>query len=422
MTVSSTSKSSSDTTFEKRLHSYARLVVQSGCALKNGQELYISAAIDCVPFVRLLTQEAYALGARHVTVKFHDEKIARMHYDHCALDVFENFPEWAALLSNSMAREGAAILSITSEDPEAMAGIDPAKPVANARAAHEACKEFYDALDFGRNVWCIVGAAAPAWAKKVFPNLSENEAVSRLWDAIFTATRADTAGPSKAWEDHRAGFDERKAQLNAQRFDALHYTNSRGTDLIVGLTDKHVWQGGGDVTVDGTAFFPNMPTEEIFTTPDRMRADGVVHSALPLVYNGTLIEDFSLTFEKGRAVSCTAAKGYETLKSIIETDENACRLGEVALVPYTSPIRKTGILFYNTLFDENASCHLAVGQGFPDCYEGGCEMNQDALLAVGVNKSATHVDFMIGTEDLRIEGIKADDIRVPIFENGVWAS
>jgi aminopeptidase len=407
--------------FTDKLKAYAELIIKGGCNLKPGQELLLSISTDCVEFARILTDEAYRCGARHVTVRFGDEKISRAHLDNCALEVFENFPEWQALLNNSLTREGAAVLNVISEDPLALTGVDQNKLVANARASHSACKEFYDGLDQGRVVWCIVGAAAPAWAEHVFPDLSPAEALDALWEAIFKTVRVDTPNPLAAWQRHRASFNERKAWLNGQHFDALHYTNDLGTDLVVGLNDRGIWQGGGDVTVDGTEFFPNMPTEEIFTTPDRLRASGTVYSSMPLVHNGSLIENFSLTFEEGCVTGCTAETGKNVLEAIFAVDEDAVRLGECALVPWTSPIRASGILFYNTLYDENASCHLAVGQGFPDCLEGGQEMDEDALKAAGVNKSATHVDFMVGTADLGIVGIKADGSEVPIFDKGEWA-
>jgi aminopeptidase len=403
-----------------QLERYAQLIIRSGCNLQPGQELLLSASTDCIEFARIITAEAYQQGARHVTVRFGDERIARLHYENCALEVFEQFPEWQALLNNSMARQGAAILSLTSENPLALSGVDQNKLVANARSSHDACKEFYDSLDQGKVVWCIAGAAAPAWAQHVFPLLSRDEAVAALWEAIFKATRVDTPDPLAAWQQHRASFDARKTWLNTQRFDALHYTNSLGTDLIIGLNAKGVWQGGGDVTVNGTEFFPNMPTEEIFTTPDRLRADGTVYSSMPLIHHGSLVDDFSLTFENGRVTTCHARVGQDVLEAIFAVDEDASRLGECALVPWTSPIRQSGILFYNTLYDENASCHLALGQGFPDCLEGGQQMNEDELKAAGVNKSATHVDFMIGTADLNIEGITVNGARVPLFRNGEW--
>ena len=403
------------------LKNYANLIIKSGCNLKPGQELFLSVSTDCVEFARILTAEAYAQGARHVTVRFGDEKIARLHYENCALEVFENFPEWQALLNNSLARQGAAVLSVISDDPTALVGIDQSKLVANARASHEACKEFYDYIDQGKLVWCIVGAPSPGWAQHVFPDLPVDAAIDELWKAIFAMVRLDTPDPLAAWEGHRASFNDRKRWLNAQHFDSLHYENGLGTDLVVGLNDKGIWQGGGDVTVEGREFFPNMPTEEIFTTPDRMRAEGIVFSSMPLVHYGSLIEDFSITFRQGRAVDCSARVGQDVLEAIFTVDEDAARLGECALVPWTSPIQQSGILFYNTLFDENASCHLAVGQGFPDCLEGGQEMDEEGLKSHGVNKSATHVDFMIGTKDLAITGIKDDGSKVLIFKDGEWA-
>ena len=407
--------------FNEKLEAYAQLIIRAGCNLKEGQDLQISCAIDCADLARALTQTAYEQGAHRVWVKFYDEQISRMSYDYCPVEVFETFPAWTALQNNTLAREGCAILSITSEDPESLKGVDPAKLVAHARAAHDACKEFYDCLDFGRTVWCIVGAAAPAWARRVFPTLPEDQAMEHLWDAILHTARADGEDPLADWEAHKISFRSRMKLLNEYHFTQLHYSNARGTDFTVGLPDAHIWKGGGDETIDGTYFFPNIPTEEIFTTPDRRMAEGIVYAALPLVHNGSIISDFWLRFTKGKVSGFGAQEGYEVLKSILDTDDGANYLGEVALVPYTSPIRQTGILFYNTLFDENASCHLALGKGFPDCYEGGQEMTEESLLAAGVNTSATHVDFMIGTEDLRIEGIRTDGSVITIFEQGVWA-
>jgi len=408
-------------TFEEKLRRYAHLVVRSGCNLQEGQELYVGADISQVRFVRLVVAEAYAAGASDVIVRWGDEAIGRMHYENRPLEAFEKYPDWQALLQNGFARRGGAMLFIDSDDPSAFAGVDQAKMVAFQKAAHEACRDWRDGMDFGRNVWCIVGAASPAWARHVFPELPEAEATAKLWDAIFATVRVDTPDPVAAWDAHRRSFLERRAWLNGQHFDALHYTAANGTDFTVGLTPGSMWEGGGSVTVGGTYFFPNMPTEECFTSPDRSRADGKVVAAMPLNHNGSLVEGFSITFENGRVVDYSAEKGYDVLKGIIETDEGSHHLGEVALIPSTSPIRQTGILFLNTLFDENASCHLALGMGFPDCYEGGLEMDEESLLAAGINQSATHVDFMVGTEDLHIDGIRADGSTVAVFDGGVWA-
>jgi len=404
-----------------KLEKYAELIIKSGCNLQPGQELLLSASTDTCEFARIVTAEAYKQGASRVTVIFSDEEVSRLHFEHCALEIFEKYPAWQALLTNSMAEIKAAVLTITSEDPLAMVGIDQHKLVAHSLSAYEACKPFQDAIAGGRISWCIVGAAAPKWASFVFPEMPEDEAVDRLWQAIFTTVRVDTEDPIAAWEQHRRSFDERKAWLNAQHFDRLHYTSELGTNLVVGLNSKGLWQGGGDVTIDGTEFFPNMPTEEIFTTPDRLRASGVVYSSMPLVHYGSPVEDFSITFKDGVATDCTARIGQEVLEALISVDEGAARLGECALVPWTSPIQQSGILFYSTLYDENASCHLALGKGFADCYQGGEQMSEDELEALGVNKSAIHVDFMIGTADMCITGIKADGEELPLFENGNWA-
>lgn len=406
---------------DKDLQKYADLAVHSGCALKQGQELYVSADVTQKKFVRLIVKSAYEAGASDVTVRFFDEQIGSMNYRYKPLEAFERFPEWRATLQNGLAKRGAALLFISSEDPESMKGVDPQKVATFSRVANEACKDWRDGMDFGRNVWCIIGAASPAWAKRVFPKKSKKKAVEALWKAIFKTVRVDAKDPEAAWKAHKESFDARTAWLNRYSFDALHYSNSCGTDITIGLTGKTVWSGGGDETVDGTSFFPNMPTEEIFTSPDRNRTEGTVVASMPLNHGGSLVEGFSLTFHEGRVIDYSAEKGYDVLKGIIETDEGSHYLGECALIPKTSPIKQTGILFLNTLFDENASCHFALGMGFPECYEGGRDMGKDGLLAVGVNDSATHVDFMLGTDDLKIVGICKNGIKVPIFENGNWA-
>lgn len=408
-------------TLDENLRTYARLVIRSGCNLARGQELFLVSDIANAQFVRALVREAYDNGASKVTVRWGDEVVGRMNYDYRSLESFSEFPDWQALLQNGMARRGAALLFVSSEDPEAFSGVDQRKLVAYTRAAHEACKEWRDGMDFGHNVWCIVGASSPGWARRVFPDLPEDEAVSKLWDAIFTTVRVDTPDPIAAWEAHRRSFDRRRAFLNEHRFDSLHYENSLGTDFTVGLTPKSRWEGGGSQTTDGTFFFPNMPTEEIFTSPDRSRAEGTIVASMPLNHAGSLVEDFSLTFKDGRVTDFSAKRGADVLESIIETDEGSHHLGEVSLIPRTSPIKKTGILFLNTLFDENAACHVALGMGFPDCYEGGLDMDKDSLMKAGVNESVTHVDFMLGTDDLDIVGTTREGEQIQIFQDGDWA-
>lgn len=405
----------------ERLEKYAELLIVKGCAFKEGQELFVRSPIQVAQFTRMVVACAYRHGARHVTVSWSDEAVSRLAYDNAPLEVFEATPSWQAELNNSMARNNAAVLTILSDDPQAMKGVDQRKVMARVVSNHEACKEFYDALDRGRCVWCIAGAASPVWASQVFPELDEVAATERLWEAILDTSRV-TDDPCKAWDEHRESFEERKAWLNAQRFSKLHYTASNGTDLAVGLIEGSHWEGGGQMGADGvTYFFPNIPTEEIFTSPDRLATEGVVHSALPLIHNGSPVEDFWIRFEGGRAVECDARVGRDVLQGIINTDDKSCFLGECALVPFDSPIRNTGVLFLETLYDENASCHLALGKGFPEVLEGGYDMSADELLSAGLNESAAHVDFMIGTADLNITGIKADGTEVAVFVDGNWA-
>ncbi len=405
---------------KEQLRAYARLLVGTGCALKPGQELQLTAPVEAAPFARMVAEEAWAAGAGDVTVEWDDQFTGRLRYLNAPMSAFESVPEWKRALLNGAAQRGAAFLFLEGDDPDGMAGIDPARFTAWTRASHRDCKSFYDGMDLGRNVWCIGGVATPAWAKKVFPGVGEEEAVEKLWAAILSTARADGADPAQDWADHSDTFQRRIKLLNDKAFDALRYTDPNGTDFTVGMNPGHIWAGGGAATVDGTWFFPNMPTEEIFTSPHRDRAEGIVHSALPLNYQGGMIEDFWIRFENGRAVDCGAKVGLDRLQSILDTDEGGRHLGEVALVPHASPIAQSGILFYSTLYDENAACHLALGKGFPECVTGGLEMDEKALAEHHINISATHVDFMIGTATLSITGIAADGSETPIFRNGNW--
>ena len=305
-------------------------------------------------------------------------------------------------------------------DPEALRGIDPAKPAAAMLARNHDCRSFRDGMDFGRNVWCIAGAPVKAWARKVFPGMGETEALYRLWAAILSVARADGDDPKEAWETHNATFVKNKGFLNESAFDALRYRSSNGTDLVVGLNEGHLWEGGASRTTGGTTFFPNMPTEEVFTSPDRMRADGIVYSVLPLVHGGQVVRDFWIRFEGGKVTDFDAIQGKDVLRHIIETDENSCRLGEVALISKNTPIRQSGLLFYDTLYDENASCHLALGTGFPECLRGGLDMTPEELVAHGVNHSHAHVDFMVGADDLCVWGVSADGTQTEVFVDGQW--
>ena len=408
--------------FDILLRKYAELIVKSGLSVKEGQIVCVSALIEAAPLTRLVAEAAYAAGAREVVVRWSDEAVQRLKYEHAPLSQFEEVPEWFSAYNNGYAAEGACFLTIDAADPDAMSGVDPKKASAWVKASHTACKPFYDGLDLAKNRWCIAAAPSPKWACKVFPGLPEEEAVSRLWAAILKAVRVEETGdPVAAWEEHHKSFQERIRTLNSLQLDRLHYQNSLGTDITIVMPEGHCWAGGGAETTDGVSFFPNMPTEEIFASPDRSRADGTVYSALPLNYHGSLIDRFWLRFAGGKVVDFGAETGYDVLKAILETDEGASHLGEVALVPARSPISEMGILFYNTLFDENAACHFAVGKGFAECLEGGLALSEEEQAARGLNDSAAHVDFMIGTPDLSITGYTKDGKAVPIFTDGNWA-
>lgn len=405
---------------EPKIERYARLVVRKGVNVKAGQEVVVSSAVECAPFVRLLVHEAYEAGAGHVTVLWNDDAVSRLTYVHVETAYFEQTPEWQRIQLDSLAEAGACFIFVEGSDPEALKGVDPAKPAAASKAKNSQCTVFRRGLDFNVNPWCIAGAPVIAWARHVFPDTPNEVAMYRLWCEILSAARADGDDPESDWELHDATFEKNLRFLNDRHFDALRYTASNGTDLTIGLTDRHIWAGGKSETPEGHPFFPNIPTEEVFTSPDRMRADGIVYSAMPLIHHGNKVDDFWLRFEAGRVIDYGARVGNDTLKSILETDEGAKRLGEVALISKNTPIRESETLFFDTLYDENASCHLALGIGFPECYDGGYEMSTDELRAAGVNTSATHVDFMIGTDDLTITGIQADGTEVPVFVNGQW--
>lgn len=403
------------------INKYAELIVKKGLNIQKGQDLVITADVTCAPLVKAVAKQAFACGARDVIPHYVDDEIAKERYHHNDVEFFKEVPLYLADLHNDYAKKHAAVLSITSADPEIFKDVDPLKIQTRSIAIHEACKLFYDHLDMMIDRWCIVGAPSKRWANKVFPDMSDQEAMESLWQAIFHVCYVDTLDPLKTWDLHRVSFENRVNQLNAMKIKSLHYTNSLGTDLTIGMNKDYLFAGGGSYTTDGLYSFPNMPTEEIFTSPNYQDVNGVVYASLPLNYNGSLVKDFSLTFKDGRVVDYHAQEGQDVLASIIETDEGSHYLGEAALVPYDSPISQMGLLFYNTLFDENAACHLALGKGFSECLKDGVSMSKEELYAHGVNDSLTHVDFMIGTADLNIEATLEDDSKVMIFKEGVFA-
>lgn len=403
------------------LEKYAQLIVKTGINIQKDQILVITTPIECASFARLIAKIAYEEGAKDVVMNWRDELFSKIRFTHGPEEIFEEFPSWQKELYISYTKEGAAFLSISASDPELMKDVDPERMAKAEKARSIALKEYYEQLMANKNVWCVASVPTPAWAAKVFPGLSEEDAVEKLWETICKTVRADQEDPVTAWEAHKNNLKEKMAFLNKNQFKMLHYKNSLGTDLRIELPEGHLWLGGSDYTPGGVEFIANMPTEEIFTLPKKTGVNGTVVSSMPLNYNGNLIDEFSFAFKDGKVVDFSAKKGYDVLKKLLETDEGALYLGEVALVPYDSPISNLNILFYNTLFDENASCHLAIGKAYPVCIKGGEDMSEAELEKAGVNDSLTHEDFMIGTADLEIMGTTIDGREIPIFKNGNFA-
>ena len=404
---------------DKMLDKYAQLVVCTGVNLQTGQELIINSPIECADFARRVARAGFAAGARDVAIKWSDEKMARIRLDNAELEVFGEFPKWRHDMFMEYIEKGAAVISIHASDPEIFSGADSEKLLLNQRTAGKALLEYRQKLMSNELRWCVVSIPTSSWAAKVFPEVSKEQAVELLWKAIFKTVRIEADNqPVDEWKRHTEYLKRASDFMNSSRFKALEYSNSLGTRLTVKLPEGHIWAGGAELAADGVSFVANMPTEEIYTLPDRDGADGVVYAAKPLVYHGQVIEDMVLTFEKGKVIEAKASRGQEALDELLATDEGACHLGEVALVPYDSPISNTGVLFYNTLFDENAACHLAFGKAYPTCIENGDQLDSVELVKRGVNDSLVHEDFMIGTSDMCIIGIKADGTRVQVFENG----
>ncbi|HMO29099.1 aminopeptidase [Enterovirga sp.] len=406
---------------EVRLERLAAVAVRTGLGLRPGQELVLTAPLDAVPLARAITREAYRAGASLVTLLYTDEEAALARFQLAPDAAFDTAPGWLYEGMAAAFRAGAARLAIAGDDPSLLAGQDAEKV---ARANRARSRAYVPALEliagFATN-WTIVSAATPAWARAVFPGDAGEVAVARLWDAIFKASRVDGPDPVAAWARHNADLRRRTEELNARRYAALRFTGP-GTDLTVGLADDHEWHGGATTAKNGIVCNANIPTEEVFTTPHKLRVSGHVVSTKPLSYQGTLIEEIRVRFEEGRIVEAHARRGEEVLRKVLETDEGAARLGEVALVPHSSPIAASGLLFYNTLFDENAACHIALGQAYSKCIRGGLSMSEEELVARGCNRSLIHIDWMIGSGAVDIDGIGADGTATPVMRRGEWAA
>lgn len=408
------------TNFESQLSKYADLAVKIGVNVQPGQILVVNAPITAAEFVRLITAKAYAIGASMVKVNWSDEYITRQLFEHAAPEVFTKSPTWYAGEMTELAEDGAAILTVLAENPDALKGIDPER-IANYQKTRGAALTKYRELQMSDKVsWSIVAIPSQAWADKVFPDAPAGERVDMLWEAIFHTVRLDREDPVSAWQEHLDTLEQKANVLNSKKYKSLHYI-APGTDLTIELPVGHLWAQGDSINAKGHSFVANMPTEEVFTAPLKTGVNGTVRSTKPLSYGGNIIDEFSITFEKGRIISVSAEKGQEALEYLISLDEGAKYLGEVALVPHKSPISESNILYFNTLFDENASNHLAIGTAYAFCLEGGKEMTQEELIERGLNTSVTHVDFMIGSPEMDIYGITADGTREPVFLKGNWA-
>jgi aminopeptidase len=405
--------------FERKLDRLAQVAVHSGLGLAAGQELVMTATLDAVRLVRRITEHAYKAGASLVTVLYTDEESALLRFRYGADATFDAASGWLYEGMAQAFRKGAARLAITGNDPALLSREDPEKVSRANRANSKAYRPALELIVRHDINWCIVACATPAWAGAVFPNLPPDEAQSRLWDAIFAASRADRPDPVAAWKDHDAKLHARADHLNERRYSALHFKGP-GTDLRVGLSDGHLWLGGGTTAHNGRYCIPNMPTEEVFTTPHKDRVEGKVTATKPLSYQGTMIEGISVKFQGGKIVEAHATRGEQVLQKMIDTDEGARRLGEVSLVPHSSPIAASGLLFNNTLFDENAACHIALGQAYSSCLKDGDKLTPEQLAARGANTSLIHVDWMIGSQHIDVDGIGEAGALEPVMRAGEW--
>lgn len=402
------------------MQKYAKLIARKGINVKKGQEVIVSASLDQPEFVKMVVEECYRAGASKVTVEWSFQPITKLHYRYRSLKTLSTFEKWEIEKLEHKCETLPATIFIDSDDPDGLKGIDQTKVSKASQAKYPIIKPYHDKMD-NKYQWCIAAVPGEAWAKKVFPGERTSKAVEKLWNAILYTSRADGDDPVKAWEEHNADLKTRFEYLNSLGIESLHYTASNGTDFTVGLIPDALFMGGSELTLDGREFNPNIPSEEVFTSPMKGNAEGIVYATRPLSYRGELIENFSVRFEGGKAVEVHAEKGEDLLKQMISMDENAAYLGECALVPFDSPIRNSEITFYNTLFDENACCHLAFGRGFENCIKDFDKYTLEECRQKGINDSLIHVDFMIGSEDLNITAHTRDGKDVAIFKDGNWA-
>lgn len=407
--------------FEEKLDKFAEVVVKVGANIQKGQKVWINCATHSLPLVHKVVEKAYQLGASDVNVKLTDSKLTRLHAEYKSEEVYADIPQWIVDERNAYLDDNVVFIHILGRSPKLLEGIDPKKLSAFAKKSGEVFKYYSKRIMNDINSWTIVSYPSIEWAEMVFPEEKDGEkAQAKLFEAIFKMMRLDKENPVEAWENHRKSLQERAEYLNKKQYKSLHYT-SKGTDITVGLPKNHIWMAAGSNNEKGTSFIPNMPTEEIFTAGDKYRIDGYVSNKKPLSYQGNVIDGFKLTFKDGKVVEFEAEKGKEVLEELLNTDEGSRRIGEVALVPNDSPISNSGLLFYETLFDENASNHLALGEAYPTNVKNGTNMTEKELDKASVNTSISHVDFMIGDAEMDIDGITEDGTREPVFRNGNWA-
>ncbi|WP_431028012.1 aminopeptidase [Lysinibacillus sp. LZ02] len=407
-------------TFGEKLAAFAELAVKVGVNIQQGQYLLINTSTDTLEFAREVVKKAYEAGAGRVHVNLTDAVFERAFFENTTVEELEKFPKWVVAQREELIERGGALLWIDAADPDLLAGIEVEKITTQQKAAGTALVNYRKAVMNDDIAWSIIAVPSAKWAAKVFPHLPENEQVDALWDAIFKTVRIGEGDAVEAWRKHVENLEKRAAELNKKRYKKLHY-KAPGTNVTIELPEKHLWLTGGSKTPQGTTFIANMPTEEVYTMPAKYGVNGTVSNTKPLAYKGNIIDQFTLTFEKGKIVKAHAEVGNDLLQQLITTDEGSSYLGEVALVPHESPISSSNILYYNTLFDENASNHLAIGEAYPTCYEGGRELGQGQLEALGINTSITHEDFMIGSGEMDIDGELADGTMEPIFRKGNWA-
>ncbi|MGP4063761.1 aminopeptidase [Oceanobacillus sp. M65] len=399
---------------------YADLALRKGVNLQKNQALMINAPLEGADFTKIVVRKAYEMGAKDVHINWVDDELTLLKYENAPDEVIASYPDWKVQLHDSFAEDGAAVLNIRSTNPDLLKDIDPTRVAKANKAAAQAMKNFRKYTMNDRIAWSIISIPTGDWAQKIFPDKTKEDAVEALWDAIVKIVRVDQEDPAAAWDAHNETLRTAREILNKKDYKKLLF-RAPGTDLEMELPEGHIWKGGSAVTEGGTTFNPNMPTEEVFSMPHKYGVNGTVSSTKPLNYGGSLIDNFSLTLKDGKVVDFKAEQGEDTLKHLLDTDEGATRFGEIALVPHESPVSQSGLIFYNTLFDENASVHIALGKAYPTNLKGGSAMDEEQLDKHGVNDSLTHVDFMIGSEQLDIDGVLADGTTEAVFRNGTWA-